>query len=127
MRSSGANCPSTDNARVLAVRRYLNLIDARYLNGRWKGIEATRCFGIIQEVQNRPNGEVVSPGVVGSTRTGVRRHDTWEDINAKDALVSPTTCKMANSIFDSLTIVFETFQTPATERPDVTVHILMTG
>ncbi len=32
------------------------------------------------------------------------RMDDWEDINAKDALVSLAICKMANSIFDSLTM-----------------------
>ncbi len=44
---------------------YLNLIDARYLNGRGK-LSYRRCLKS-QEVQEKPNGDIVSPGVVGST------------------------------------------------------------
>ena len=118
---------NTDNARILVqCDGYLNLIDARYLNGRWKGIEATDiAWDIIQEVQNRPNGDVGITRGSRQYRTGVRRDrmDDWEDINAKDALVSLT--NLQDGKFDfrfTYDRKFETFQTLGNERPDVTVH-----
>ncbi len=54
-------------------------------------------WGIIQEVQNRPSGDIGITRVVGSTAPvyDVTRMDDWEDINAKDALVSLTNLQMA--------------------------------
>ncbi len=107
----------------------MNLIDARYLNGRWKGIEATDVAGVSSRGRIDLTEMLVSPGVVGKYRTGVRRDrmDDWEVINAKDA--PDQFCKMANSIFDSLTIAsLEMFQTlSATNARCKQCIILMTG
>ncbi len=76
---------------VSAVRRlYLNLIDAL---SEWS-LERLKLptLGIIQEVQNRPNGDVGITRVVGSTApVYVTEWTTGRNIrNAKDALVSLT-------------------------------------
>ncbi len=61
-------------------------------------------------------------------RTGVRRDrmDDWEDINAKDALVSLTTCKMANLIFRFTYDASRDVPTLGNERPDDKTLSLMT-
>ncbi len=86
-----------------------------------EGIEATDvALGIIQEVQNRPNGMLVSPGVVRQYRTGVRRDrmDDWEDINAK---IPSCRLNLQDGKFDfrfTYDRKFETLQTLGNERPD---------
>ncbi len=49
-----------------------------------KGLKLPTLLGIIQEVQNRPNGDVGITQGCRQYRTDDRMDD-WEDINAKDA------------------------------------------
>ncbi len=110
---------NTDNARVLRSDGYLNLIDARYLNGRWKVIEATDvAWGIIQRCRIDLTEMSVSLRGCRQYRTGVRRQ------NGRLGKISMLKMPSAANQFARWQIwlihdrKFETFQTLGNERPD---------
>ncbi len=86
-------------------------------------VKLPTLLGIIQEVQNRPNGDVEYLGVVGSTAP-VYDGDEWTTgkVNAKNC--PRVASNLQDGKFDfrfTHDRKFETFKL-GNERPDVTVH-----